>query len=478
MARRRRQAGGRRAAGPEDGRSWLRGVWYAAAAATSWSFGYTSMFNSDLWFHLAAGREIWQRRAIPAVDSWSFTAAGRPWHNHEWLADILFHAWAAAFGIEALVYWQWAVLIATFTVLFHLLQRLAGSRPVAWLLLLLALAVAAPFFDIRPHLYSLLGFVLLLELTLLRPPSWWVPALVLVWVNLHGGAVFGLLALGLLLAAWLAAPGEERDWRQALAAARRRLPRAVGIAVASGVAALVNPHGVAALLYPLRLAAAGSSASRTTLVEWLPPFAPGGIQSPVFPWAIAVAACAAATILGFGGRWRWRRRSWATLTLCGLTLAMALESRRFITLFAIASALLAAVAWRALRERLARLPRGVSGLEPLAAAAAVAFAVTRLLPYPQGTAAFLPLTRMDRLPVDTLDFAAANDLQGRVFNYFLWGGYLDYRTGGRLAVFLDPRSETVFADETQRRYMRVHFLRAGWEEVVRESAADFVLWPT
>ena len=80
-------------------------LWLAATAALLWSLMFRFLFNSDLWFHLAAGREIWQGRGIPAADSWSYTAAGRPWHNHEWLADLLYYGWSRAFGIESLVYW-------------------------------------------------------------------------------------------------------------------------------------------------------------------------------------------------------------------------------------------------------------------------------------------------------------------------------------------------------------------------------------
>ena len=159
------------AAPPEPG-PWLKGLWVLAAALTAWSFGFTAVSSSDLWWHLAAGRWIGEHRALPATDSWSFTAAGRPWINHEWLADLIYHGWARAFGEPALVYWKWGVLVAAYLVLFHVLRRLTGSSPASWAGVLLAAGLATPFLDIRPHLYTLLGYALVLLLTLPRerPP--------------------------------------------------------------------------------------------------------------------------------------------------------------------------------------------------------------------------------------------------------------------------------------------------------------------
>src|SRR4026207_2045050 len=101
------RAGDRRAveagAAPSD-RLIVR-LWAAAVALATWACGFTSMLNSALWFHLAAGRGIVRPRAITHPDSRALTAAGRPWHNQEWLADVVFFAWSRLASVEALVFW-------------------------------------------------------------------------------------------------------------------------------------------------------------------------------------------------------------------------------------------------------------------------------------------------------------------------------------------------------------------------------------
>src|SRR6185295_5402156 len=53
--------------------------------------------QSDFWWHLRAGQEMWFRHIIALADEFSFTATGSYWPNHEWLSEIvLFAAYRAA----------------------------------------------------------------------------------------------------------------------------------------------------------------------------------------------------------------------------------------------------------------------------------------------------------------------------------------------------------------------------------------------
>ena len=52
--------------------------------------------ETDLWWHIATGREILASGAIPTVDPFSFTFEGREWISHEWLWDAV--VWLAGPG--------------------------------------------------------------------------------------------------------------------------------------------------------------------------------------------------------------------------------------------------------------------------------------------------------------------------------------------------------------------------------------------
>ncbi len=429
-------------------------VWLISAVLSFWSFGYTMLAAGDLWWHLAAGRLIVQSKTVPPVDYWSFAREASPWFNHEWLSDVIYHLWTSALGMPALVYWKWVVIIAAFLALMLVCRRMSKDFLSAYIAAVFGLAVAAPFLDIRPHLYSLLGYALLLFIALRddRALPIWLPVLFLLWVNLHGGFFFGLMALAVIVAI-------SSEWRKNL--------RVFALCV---LACLINPNGIHAFLYPLRYALDRDSPYVIVIAEWASPFKPGGITSPLYPYAIAVFVLATGFLL-----WKraYRDRTvLMSLALAVFTLAMSLTSRRFIPLFAMSEAIVLAIA-------MARLIAGAAQRVPKIAPplAALALALFLIWPYPKSPTAFHYLTAEDEFPVEVCNFIEANNLSGNVFAYYNWGGYLHLRTGGRMRVFIDSRADTVFDDETVRQYYQVQGFRQGWQQVIESSGAEFILWP-
>ncbi len=432
-------------------------VFLLAGAVLFLSYGYAEVAGSDLWWHIAAGRELLQTGTLWMVDDWSYSFAGSAWLNHEWLSDLVFYGWASLWGVEALVYWKWLVLVSSFLLLQQALSRQGG--PLAgFIWAAIAIAIAAPFLDIRPHIYSLLNFSLLLFLLLGRQTSVWLLAILFaVWVNLHGGFFFGLMALGILLFPW-------RDFSVG------GLQSAVVIGVICVLAAMLNPYGFNAFLYPLKYAFVESSPYRN-LWEWQPPFRPGGMQSPLFMVFMWVPIVAFAYFLP-----TVKKRvdvPFEGFVLTALTLAMALTSRRFIPLYAISLAVLMAPMTGLLLRRLEgrRLSLALAAL-------ALLYAVDRQAPMPLKSApAYHYLTAEHDYPVDMLNFAQANGLSGKVFAYYNWGGYIHWRTDGKLKVYIDGRADTLYDAATYNSYVQVLASQPGWIEQLEATGPDYILWP-
>src|SRR5690348_3872637 len=60
--------------------------------------------DPDIWWHLHNAQYLVQNHALPRLDMYSFTVAGNPWINHEWLSEIPFYfAWTflGLSGIDA-----------------------------------------------------------------------------------------------------------------------------------------------------------------------------------------------------------------------------------------------------------------------------------------------------------------------------------------------------------------------------------------
>lgn len=400
-----------------------------------------------------------RQHGVVTRDPFSFTFFDQPWVHHEWLGDIFLSFWVEFLGVESLVVWKWGLIISVHLLFFRVATKLSGGRHF-WpaLVVLVAALAACPYLDIRPKLYTYLGYGLLLNLFWGEGKSrYWIPPLVALWVNLHGGFIFALMALGLLVLPEFVRTSEKRQ-------------PAVLLLLASTLATGINPHGFKTTIFPFRYVIHGKNAY-TGLLEWLPPFQQKGLQSAVFPYLMM--AFVLVSLVWFLGKHRPRDlRLYAALALALLTLAMALRSRRFIPLFALSSVLVlapglsqATSAWKG------KFPR----VAPLLVFLLGCFC---LYPMPKNLSAFGYMVAEDQYPIDVCDFMEANELEGNVFALYNYGGYLHLRGQGRWKVFIDGRADTVYSGEHYLTYQKVHQGKPGAEAVVEDSQADYFLWPT
>ncbi|MEP0203962.1 MAG: hypothetical protein ABJ084_13255 [Halioglobus sp.] len=434
-------------------------LFFIVGALLFLSFGFTEMAGSDLFWHVAGGREILEQQSLWVKDTWSYTEFGATWNNHEWLADIVYFLWVDSASLSTLVYWKWAVIVYTYCGLQVVMWRQTGSNVAAISLSLLAVALAAPFLDLRPHLYTLAGFVTLLLLVVDRKPKLWSLALLfLVWANTHGGFVFGLMALTILIFPW-----------QTLSS--KSLGEYFKTLAACGLVCLVNPDGVEIFLLPLTYAFDSSSPYKQ-LAEWLSPFAQGGIRSELFFWIAPLTTLIALAYI-YLQRKGERPVAWQALALLLLALAMSLTSRRFIPLFGIAFALASAPLLGSFMR-----DRGEGNLQLPVLFGLLAFAAIRLWPFPLAHGpAFHYLAAEALYPKEVVNFVRENKLSGRVFAYYNWGGFLHLHTDGQLKVFIDGRANTIYDDQTYNDYVSVLSQRQGWLTKVEATGAEFFLWP-
>ncbi len=208
--------------------------------------------DSDIGWHIRTGELILATHSLPRTDPFSSTMQGQPWFAWEWLYDILLGILHRAGGLNGVV-WLCGLLVATiFALLFSQLLQRGTGLPLAILLMLLAEAASTIHLYARPHivswLFSLLWFVALERWEsrehgkLPRWMLWFFPASMLLWVNLHGGWLFGIVLLGIYILAAFVESVREQDAFAAIRTAHRA--RAMAVAwVVSAAATLVNPFG-------------------------------------------------------------------------------------------------------------------------------------------------------------------------------------------------------------------------------------------
>ncbi len=430
--------------------------------------------DPDLWRHLLVGRIVLATGPLPLRDTFSYTAFGHLWRQHEWLAQAIMALCYNAAGVFGLKLLKLACAAATVSLLaIGIAETGASARIQRSIMILIALALA-PQMQFRPQLftYVLLSLLFALEAAESYRGSsrLWIaiPAFAL-WANLHGGFVVGLGALcgftGILAI--------TDFWR---GAGFSRGARLSAIAAACGAATLVNPIGIG--VWSNALHSITDSYVKAAIVEWRPltsmladqlrSWSPGAVIYLV-PIAIfaALAVCVAITPAA---------DDLAMVIVAAVFAAGAFYAVRNMALAVIATAIpLARHAGLVARLREARsgnLNRDSDQDRGFNPALAVVLAVAM---------AWFGGLLSDRLklgldyPVAAVEFIKEHHLRGNVLCDFSWGEYLMWHLGGQNRVFIDGRWELVYPHEIMRDYVHFEQARPDAERVLDSYPNDLVL---
>lgn len=201
--------------------------------------------DGDTTWHLAAGRWIIEHREIPYSDPFSYTVFGQPWVAHEWLSEVVMASTYNVAGLSGVVVLIVAAIALTYLIIGLHLRRWA--KPLELFIALAIIAIAlVPFRYARPMVlaWPLLAFwvyALLRAREENRAPSLWLAPLMTLWINVHASFAIGL-ALTLAFALEALVYSEDR---------RRAFVDWTLFGVVVGLAALINPHGLSGVFFPL-----------------------------------------------------------------------------------------------------------------------------------------------------------------------------------------------------------------------------------
>ncbi len=211
----------------------------------------------DLWLHLGMGRHIVENGFhVPQVDVLSWTVAGRPWVNHEWLFQVLVYAIHQFFGFNGLIFMQ-VILVSLTALLVAMLGYVPKRQFFSVIGLYFVVLVYLSRFTIRPDLFSLFFLVVYVYTLAMWLDRRWSVYLIfvvqVVWSNMHGFFFFGPFVVALALGAdWmkrhLPLPWEWKTVGRLTDDESRRLRWMLLVSV---LACLFNPMGVAGAWYPI-----------------------------------------------------------------------------------------------------------------------------------------------------------------------------------------------------------------------------------
>jgi hypothetical protein len=379
--------------------------------------------KADTYWHLRAGQEIWETLRVPLDEHYSFTAAGRPWPNHEWLWQALSYGLYRAGRMPLLTAGGAGIVVGAVAIAYRLT---VGATATRFLLTALAVPVTAGVWALRPQIVSLLLLAALLTL-LARERYRWLPPLFVLWANVHGAVALGGLALvaAAAAAALRARRGDAVDRRRAVV---------LGVLVpVCAVATALTPLGVGLWRFILESMA---RSRQTGINEWQPTYPTGPIQ--MMFW---VQAAAFLVLL-----WKRRRRvatgSWADQVIVAVALVvlpLAFLAWRNVASFALvalpAAARLLGPDFRLRAQGKASPSPDRAWLNAAILGLFVLFGINVV-----GTAWGTRHPRLGWRPLTAGALAAARDCPGPLFNRYDDGGFLIWFVPER-RVFVDSRQD-------------------------------------
>lgn len=421
--------------------------------------------NTDTWWHLAAGRWIAGHAAVPHADTLSSTVAGRPWTDLQWLFELTLYGLYRVGGVNLLVLGAALVhALATALLVVNLRGALGGVGTAA--IALWVTAIAQERFAIRPEMMSFLLLETVLWLCATGEPRclWFLPAVMLVWVNSHALFVVGAFVIVCYMVGTAATQSSlvPAGWRAPPDAVRLR--RMLMAGTAALLVTLVNPYGPSGVAFPVKLMSRinGSNPIFQSVGEFQPPFSGYFVTSAlrayqyflVFGVAAAVLA-AIVTLRGAAGR----DSATVRFDLPGLGIfvglgAVSLLARRNIALFALGAAPFVARSLAAVHEHVPPRARQAGDLATRALAlvmgpvlvAAGWFVVSNGFYRWNSLVHEFGMGMLPVFPDRAAAFARQMKLRPPLFNDLTSGGYLAWDRPLDSGVYIDGRLEVYDID--------------------------------
>jgi hypothetical protein len=416
--------------------------------------GRSFTVDPDLWWHIKLGQSILATHHWPTVDPYSFTVPGQPWIAFEWLGDVLIGAVAHIGGMRGLdallIVLGSAVMIALYT--FATIR--SGNSKAGFVAAVALFALANPSFSMRAQMLGYVFLVLtLIALELFRQGKqwaiWFLPPLILAWVNTHGSFIIGLGIIVVYLVCGLkdfSLGGIEGKKWTAKQRVRLELVFLLCVAVLP-----ITPYGTRLAMFPFDVAFS-QPLGVGHVQEWQP-----------MPFNMLGGKIFLALVLGFlvvqmALNLKWRLEE-VTLFLGGA--AMACLHVRFILLFVpFCIPLLATV--------LARwLPHYDRARDKYVVNAMLMTCVVAAMIHYFPSKAFLDKEVAENFPSRAVEYIRQHPIPGPMFNNYGFGGYLIWSLGPEHKVFVDGRSEVYENGGVLADYYYIMQIRPGALTVLR-----------
>ena len=438
--------------------------------------------DSDTWWHLRAGQWMLENNEILQVDQFSYTGLGEEWKYPGWIFQIPMYMIYSLLGPGGLNILTATIVTSTFIFIWFTLE---GGPLLKAFVLVLAAATSAVYWASRPYLATFLFsaiFFWILEDFRWRGKNriYWLPLIMLLWANSHGGFIVGFLLWGVYLvwliwciAANMISKGHGFSASHALKEYKKQVIEFFVIGIFMLIAVSINPSGPIMILYPFKTI--GINVLRDYIEEW---------QSPNFhltsfqPFALMIIL-----IIGTLGASR-KRISLTDFLLAGGFLYMSFYAARNVAIFALVTPALitrhATVLINNSRRflKVSSMPTAVSGRrqQVLNSAIILILICSVLL---KAATDFTEKKNYEKIaktfPVYAVNYLKIHQLPGHLFSTYNWGGYIMMKLV-EYPVFIDGRTD-LYTDEIVSEWLGIMRMEGDWGDTIEKYGIQTILIP-
>jgi hypothetical protein len=443
--------------------------------------------DDDVFWHLATGKYIIETGHVPSQDIFGYITEGQEWMPFEWGWDILTYGIYSIGGYEGLSIFRTAIFLLIFYIYFLIYKKFKISPTISFLVLTVLAFGTMDRLTPRPHIISLLFFVLLLYIIIQYryfnranyKILFFIPLIFLFWANMHMGIIAGMFLFGIWLTSETIIYFKPQSFssKEIPVLSKPELARLGLIFLACILIMLVNPNFYQTYIYAYSHT---KMKLLETINEWRSPFgdgSDGGFVGSIYK----IFLFGGLIILYYAVK---KKDLFAALVYIGFAI-YSVRAVRFTVDYNIIVSVFFAIALSFIIEHLRS--KGIKNLFTLSPIPKIIISVFLLycifnLPNNKLYLETLQYYRIsgfginsDFIPSQMFDFMRQNQIPEkgeRVFNHFGTGGFLIWNFPGEQN-FIDSRNlnDSIFFE-----YNTITGKRPGFEQKVKDYNFDYALY--
>jgi hypothetical protein len=423
----------------------------------------------DFWGYISFGRLFWNSDSFPYKEVFTYVTKNEIFIYHEWLTGVILYKIYSATGETGVLVLKYLIGFVTSILVYKTsILRLDNDFSSALCLLFTVAAYCIGFATFRAQIFTYFFFVLtayLLELYRIRQQNIFLiflPLIIAIWCNLHGGFLSGL---GLIILYCLGAIIEKKIFLPYLVAA-----------IFSFSATLLNPYHFDYLVHIFDAV----TMNRPLISEWWP-IHKAIVAGYALNNHIFFIICVIIVILI---SFKYRYKDITDLLILSCMAFLSAKSNRHEPFFFLSFGIyFPKIFYLYEKDRITNDHRIKTFLQqfnlPLKISLlffATFIIISSLAANPlKFNIVTNPGVSSTYYPLGAVDFMKINNLSGKILTDFEWGEYIIWEMYPECKVGMDARYEAVYPTEVFNNYANFYFDINGWKEFLINYSHDFIL---